>query len=104
MPVWEKHWNSALARYLKRKEKLLEKQEIECNVKDEAVQFVGRKEPKAPAKPSIIWALFKCFHMLVIPATIFKTIADLLQFLNPQILKYLLFFGVNYYGVTVDKV
>lgn len=72
----------------------MEKSQIECNVKDEAVEFVGGKQSKMPAQPSIIWALFKCFYFLAIPATIFKTAADLLQFVNPQILKYVFVYGL----------
>lgn len=77
-----------MKRYLSEKEKLqADELAVNGNMKEEQIKMVGQKPQKMPNKPSIAFALFKCFKSLFIPATIFKTTADLLQFVNPQILK-----------------
>lgn len=81
-------------------------QSVLCRVKDEEVGIVngegkrrwlpGRqgkgkeKEeegPKKPPAPSIIAALFKCSWSLFLPAALMKLVYDLMQFINPMILK-----------------
>lgn len=93
IPLWEKHWNVAMEQYLQKKEKLQSEQQhstLNGHLKEdeEHVKMMGQNKPKMPSKPSIAFALFKCFKSVMIPAVIFKTCADLVQFVNPQILRY----------------
>ena len=46
--------------------------------------------------PSVLWILFKCFYRTIIPAACMRLFYDSLQFVGPQLLKY-----VHYLPVIV---
>lgn len=64
---------------------------IDPKAKKKAEKKKGKKEkqpgPKLPSQPSIVWRLFLCFKWIFVPATLYKIIADTLQFASPQILR-----------------
>lgn len=57
----------------------------------DSISISQLKQP-LPKPPSIIWNLFLLFKWDISSAMIFKCISDLLQFTNPQLLKYVYLF------------
>lgn len=92
--LWEEVWTKKMLRYWKQKE-AAERHDMaqfranpeEARIVDGSSKSSTQQKTKAPAAPSIGAAMFICFWSLFIPATITKTIADVLQFVSPQLLR-----------------
>lgn len=95
MPIFERYWEEAVAKYQKEKAQAAKQYHIDLSVKSEKVSLVtgkldkGAKEPKTP---SLVWALFMAYRPLIVSTFTIRLLCDLLSFVNPQVLKILLAF------------
>ncbi len=104
VPLWTERWMPAMDDYWRRKALAEAKrlQKVECRAVDdgEQVKIVsGREKARSemkslsekrsgPSEPSVVWALTKMFKSTLISAALLKLIHNLLQFVNPLMIKF----------------
>ncbi|KRY65464.1 Multidrug resistance-associated protein 1 [Trichinella pseudospiralis] len=85
---WEKHWKLKADRcILQRREQLKH-----GSTTHEEVAFLSKSESSLRNVPSIFWSLIVCFKWKLLFCLFAKTVADILEFIKPQILKLLIAF------------
>ncbi|KHJ47247.1 hypothetical protein D918_02107 [Trichuris suis] len=93
--LWERHWNSASAHSLrfKREQNSVEQRNAGNKESAEEVAFLSKTDKKNCQKlPSVIWVIFLCFKWPILLALFLKTVADVLEFSKPQLLRRIIAF------------
>ncbi|KRZ85197.1 Multidrug resistance-associated protein 1, partial [Trichinella sp. T8] len=85
---WEKHWKLKADRCILRRREQLKRGQTTL----EEVAFLGKSESTSRNVPSIFWSLIACFKWKLLFCLFAKTVADILEFIKPQILKFLIAF------------
>ncbi|KRX48226.1 Multidrug resistance-associated protein 1, partial [Trichinella murrelli] len=85
---WEKHWKLKADRCILRRREQLKRVQTTL----EEVAFLGKSESTSRNVPSIFWSLIACFKWKLLFCLFAKTVADILEFIKPQILKFLIAF------------
>ncbi|CDW52939.1 ABC membrane and ABC tran domain containing prote in [Trichuris trichiura] len=93
--VWERHWNSASAHSLrfKRQQDSIGHRNADNKETAEQVAFISKASKKSGQKlPSVIWVIFLCFKWPILLALFLKTVADVMEFSKPQLLRRIIAF------------
>ncbi|KRX77383.1 Multidrug resistance-associated protein 1, partial [Trichinella sp. T6] len=85
---WEKQWKLKADRCILRRREQLKRGQTTL----EEVVFLGKSESTSRNVPSIFWSLIACFKWKLLFCLFAKTVADILEFIKPQILKFLIAF------------
>ncbi|KAI1703946.1 ABC transporter transmembrane region domain-containing protein [Ditylenchus destructor] len=101
VPLWEHVWNPTIEAYNEKKQELLAEKATSKLLSQSAKNGVCKETTKRKAKnngkgklasPSIVYHLFKLFKWEFFAAGAIKMVADVLQFVNPFLLKKLIDF------------
>uniref|UniRef100_A0A5S6QET3 ABC-type glutathione-S-conjugate transporter n=1 Tax=Trichuris muris TaxID=70415 RepID=A0A5S6QET3_TRIMR len=90
VPLWQSMWNVLAHDYFEKKLAATERM-YGVSFKDQQVRVVSKSESvRMPKKPSLVSVLFCHWRWSTIYGTSLKVVADILQFVNPQILSLLI--------------
>lgn len=104
IPVFNKHWEKELKRCKRKHVQPVTSKENDIELKEPGgsaeVKIVDKeckeKEKECKGKePRLFWAMVKAFGTKALEAAAFKLIYDILQFLSPLIMKYLIAYTKN---------
>uniref|UniRef100_A0A5S6Q8F7 ABC-type glutathione-S-conjugate transporter n=1 Tax=Trichuris muris TaxID=70415 RepID=A0A5S6Q8F7_TRIMR len=93
--LWQSYWNSGSKRLLLRgsQQDALEQRKVASKESAEEVTFLSKtSKRRSPRLPSVIWVIFVCFKWHVLFALLLKTVADVLEFSKPQLLRQIIAF------------